>query len=371
MPVKKIAIIGLGLIGGSLGLAFKKDLKDCKIVGIARRQENIDKALEIEAIDEGTTSISDGVGDADIIFVCTPVGRIVEIINQISPYLKKGAIVTDVGSTKAQIVKEVDGTLPTGVYFVGGHPLAGSERHGIDAVNPSLFQNAFYLLTPTSKTNSQAFQTLHSILTQIGGNVIALDPERHDRVVATISHLPHLVASALVNLASSGTSEEENMILFAASGFRDMTRIAAGNPDIWLDICLSNSEAIIGTLERFKQSLDKVGELLRGSDEAGLRSVLEGARQTRLNLPAVLKKDLSELRVLSIPVIDRPGVLSEVTVTVGHLGINIEDIEIVHSEGRGVLKLTVVGEDNAKKAAEALSKKGHQPVVGGVMAEDA
>lgn len=368
--MKKIAIVGLGLIGGSLGLAFKKNLKDWRIIGIARRQETIDEALKLKAIDEGTTSIVEGVKDADLVFISTPVGSIVEVAEQVIPAMKTGGIITDVGSTKAEIVRAVEEILPEEVFFVGGHPMAGSERHGIEAASEALFQNAFYLLTPTSRTNGQAFQTIHAIVTQIGANVVALDPERHDRIVATISHLPHLVASALVNLASAGTSEEENILLFAASGFRDMTRIAAGNPNIWLDICLANAEAIRRTLQRFSKSLIELDQLLQRRDTAGLRRVLEGARQSRLNLPALLHKDLAELRVLSIPVIDRPGVLSEITVTVGHLGINIEDIELVHSEGRGVLKLTLRSEENAGKAAEALRKKGYQPAIGSAV-EDA
>lgn len=367
--MRKISIIGLGLIGGSLGLALKENLRDCRIIGVARRLEVIDKALEIHAIDEGTLSLAEGVREADIIFICTPVGKIVEIISEMLLSVKEGVIITDVGSAKAQIVQAVEKVLPAGVFFVGGHPLAGSERHGIEAAFPSLFQNAFYLLTPTPKTNNQAFQTLHSILTQIGANVVALDPERHDRIVASISHLPHLLASTLVNLTSKGASDEENTLLFAASGFRDMTRIAAGNTDVWLDICLVNSEAILHAVRSFQERLKEVDVMLALKDAEGLHRVLEGARQARLNLPALLHKDISELRVLSIPVIDRPGVLSEVTVTVGHLGVNIEDIEIVHSEGRGVLKLTVRSEENAKKAAEALTSKGYQPVISSV-AED-
>lgn len=358
---KRVILIGVGLIGGSLGLALRGLPHPPRVIGVARHRETIEGALKKGAIDEGTTSVLDGVKGSDVVFVATPVSSIVDIIREIYEHLEPGTIITDVGSTKAGIVHAVEEFLPPHLHFIGGHPMTGSEQAGIDAASDSLFKNAYYLLTPTSRTDTEAFQRLHSLLTAIGATVLAIDPDKHDKVVAAISHLPHVLSAALIGLTQKQMAETENLLLLAAGGFRDMTRIAAASPEIWTDICLENGVAILQAIEDFQRELGDLSELIRKRDGKKLARALEEARRARLNLPSILKKDLTRLWELSIPVADRPGVISDITLAIGRLGINVEDIEIVHAtETSGVLRLVLSGEENARKAAAALREKGYE-----------
>jgi len=358
---KQITIIGVGLIGGSLGLAFKNLSEPPLIVGVARHKETITRALEVGAIDKGATSYIEGVKNANIIFIATPVGSIVDIVRKIYPHLESGTIITDVGSTKANIVHGVEAFLPKYLHFIGGHPMTGSERTGVQAASASLFKNAYYLLTPTPRTNMNAFQHLHSLLTKIGALILAIDPDKHDKILATISHLPHILSATLVDFALKQTTETENPLLLAAGGFRDMTRIAASSPEIWSDICLENDAAILEALEEFQREIEDFSRFIKKRDRDGLVKKLEEARKTRLGLPSFVYKDLAQLRELSIPVIDKPGVISDITVTIGGMGINIENIEIVPStEYSGILKLVIAGDENSSKVAEALHSKGYE-----------
>ncbi len=354
-----IAIIGVGLIGGSLGLAIKALSNPPRIIGVSRREQTVAKALEVGAIDQGLTSIPDAVKDADLVFVATPLNAIVDTIKKIVPLLKPGVIITDVGSTKSNIIESVEQFLPDNLCFIGGHPMAGSEQQGVSFASPILFKNSFYILTPTKYTNTSDFRSLHSLLTSIGAQVLAVDPEKHDKIVSTLSHLPHIISAALVNLASKQTKESKNLLLIAAGGFRDMTRIAASNPDMWRDICMENSEAIMGSLEEFTKSLDVFKKDIQNSNDKELWEKFKEAQSIRKDLPKILHKEISELRELSIPVTDKPGVISDITVTLGRLGINIRDIEIVHmTEYSGVLRLVVNGDEEAQAAANALRELG-------------
>lgn len=361
IPFKKIAIIGVGLIGGSLGLAIKRLSHPPQVIGVARHQKTLDKALEKGAIHKGTISLKDGVAQADLVFVATPVGTIVEIVKEISPYLKAGAIITDVGSTKSNIIFQIEEFLPGHLKFIGGHPMTGSEHQGVEYADASLFENSYYILTPTPKTDTEAFRHLHSLLSALGANVLAVDGEKHDKIVATVSHLPHVIASTLMNLALRQAGERENLLLLAAGGFRDTTRIAASNWEMWLDICFENREAILEDLEEFQLLLREIFQLIKDKDRQGLKRNLEQARLARISMPSLVKKDLSQLRELLIPVIDRPGVISDITLALGKIGLNIEDIEILHSsEVSGILRLTVAGEKESLQAAQALREQGYK-----------
>lgn len=358
--LRRVCIIGIGLVGGSLGLALRSLPEPPEVVGVARRDETISQAVALGAVDEGTLDVAQGVSEADLVFIATPVGAIVPMLERIAPSVSVGAIVTDVGSTKTSIVRAAEGILVERCSFIGGHPMAGSERQGVEAASGSLLSGAHYLLTPTPRTDMEAFKKLHSILTQMGAHVLALDPETHDRVMAAISHLPHLASSGLVSVATQTTRESARLLLLAAGGFRDATRIAAGNPSMWADICLDNRQAIIEVIESYRQELSDMAGLIEVGDREALLGKLEEAKKARLSLPSALEIDVGELRNLFIPVVDRPGVISDITLTVGERGVNIEDIEILHASGSsGVLRLTVGGEESARAAAEALVGKGY------------
>lgn len=355
---RKIAVIGVGLIGGSLSLAVKRRWPEVKIVGYHPKLDHLDQALKLRVIDQATDDFAALCADADFIFVCTPVSGIISLIKNIRPYLETGTIVTDVGSTKGSLVYEAEELLSGGADFIGGHPLAGSEQKGVLAASASLFQNAVYVLTPTSNTSPAAFQQLHGLLAQLGARVIALSPEKHDQVVAIVSHLPHLLAASLINLAARSANETENILFFAAGGFRDMTRIAAGDPDLWVDISLENKAAIIKTLDNFMSELTNLREALKSGDAATLKKDLKQAKELRQSLSLTQQTEV-DLREIEIPVTDSPGVISQVTLAFGRLGINIEDIQIVHmSEKSGIVRLLVSESSNLDQALATMKEEG-------------
>lgn len=239
--------------------------------------------------------------------------------------------------------------------------MAGTEEEGIEAAKPGLFEGAWWILTPTERADPESYRLLHGILGRLGAQVMALDPARHDELMALISHLPHLTATALMNLAAERGREHAGLLALAAGGFRDVTRVAASSPEIWLDICRENHEAIARVLEMFAGRLLEVRDLVVEGKAEDLRGLFLSARESRRSLPGKpLEGDLVEIQV---PVPDRPGVLAEVTTLVGDLGINIENLEISHSAegGRGVLHLSVLGTRQATSVIDALESKGYEP----------
>lgn len=279
--VMRIAIIGLGLIGGSLGLGWKKaNIADLKIVGIPRREETIGQAIALGAIDEGTTDHIKGVIDADLIFVCTPINLILPVINEITPNLKKGAIVSDVGSSKYAIVSAAEKAMPKGTYFVGGHPMAGKETTKLEAAEAELFKNKIWALTKTAKTSQKAFDKVAQAVGWLGGSVFEIDPKTHDLIVAGISHMPLAVAAALVN-AVAGEPEKGLMTKVAASGFRDTTRIASGDPILGVDMFTTNRKAVLKMIGSFKRSLANLEKLIKEGNGEKIREELEKAKKFR------------------------------------------------------------------------------------------
>jgi len=239
--------------------------------------------------------------------------------------------------------------------------MAGSEQEGVDGADGALFEGATWVLTPTVDTDSQAFARIRTVVSSLGADVVALPPERHDELVAMVSHVPHLAAATLMALAADGADEHAAVLRLAAGGFRDMTRVAAGSPAIWPDICAENRNAIVGSLDRLVDALGRMRDLVASGDRDGLLVALERARGARLNLPGrvPVPEELAEVRV---PVPDRPGVLADVTTLLGELGVNIFDLEIAHSgEGpRGVLVM-MVRREAADDVRAALGERGYRP----------
>ncbi len=360
--IKSVAIIGIGLIGGSLGLALKQLVRIERVVGVALHQKTLDSARIIGAIDRGTTDAREAVIDAEIVFIATPISSVIDIAAEVIPNMKDGSILTDVGSTKQRIVEEIEQMLPENVSFIGGHPMAGSEMSGIDAASRDLFRNCAYILTPTGKTDLNGLRKLHALISKIGARVLSLDPEIHDRIAATVSHVPHVLSSVLVTLAMEEKEEFDSIFQIAAGGFYDMTRIAASDPNIWVDICFENKQAILEVLRDYRICLDAVTSLLEDEEKQGLREWLESAYNVRKSLRPGKPLKAEEVYDLIIAVPNRPGVISDITRAVGKMGINVEDIQIVHStEGQsGVLKIVVYGREEAERAAEILREKDYQ-----------
>jgi prephenate dehydrogenase len=264
-------------------------------------------------------------------------------------------VVTDVAGTKEGIVTAVGHP-----RFVGGHPMAGSEQEGVDGADPELFLGATWVLTPSEQTSGDAYSQVQAIVRTLGANPVAVEPRRHDELVALVSHTPHLTAAALMNLAVDAASSDATLLRLAAGGFRDMTRIAAGHPGIWPDVVAANRSAILSTLDRLTASLDKLRALVAAEDREGLLELLERARDGRVNLPTGAPS-LQRATEVRLPVPDRPGVIAEVSTLLGGLGVNIFDLEIVHSaEGdRGVMVL-IVDASAEQVVHAALGERGYR-----------
>jgi prephenate dehydrogenase len=268
--------------------------------------------------------------------------------------------VTDVGSVKAPIVAAVETARPDlAGRFVGGHPMAGSEQGGLDGADADLFVGATWVLTPTDRTDASVFSTVRRLVAGLGAEVIAVTPAHHDDLVAVVSHVPQLAATTLMDVAAGGREEPATLLRLAAGGFRDMTRIAAGDPGIWPDICVANRDAIVDALDGYLEALGGVRALVAGRDRDGLLELLERARAARRRLPVggAGAEPLVELRV---PVPDRPAVLAEVTTLAGSMGINISDIDIAHSvEGGGGVLVLLLPVKDLEAFEAALTDRGY------------
>jgi prephenate dehydrogenase len=342
-------VIGTGLIGGSIGLALRRD--GWHVTGGDADGARAAQALELGALD--------AIGldaDVEVTFVAVPVRAIAAAVRH--ALASTTGLVTDVGSVKGSVVDAV-----ADARFVGGHPMAGSEQEGLDGANPDLFEGAVWVLTPTPGTDDDAFAAVRSIVTSLGADVVALAPDRHDALVAVVSHVPHLTAATLMHLADERAEEHRALLRLAAGGFRDMTRVAAGHPGIWPDICDENRTAIVEVLDRLIEALTEMRTVVDAADRQALLAVLERARKARLNLPARMAQP-DEMIEVRVPVPDRPGVLADVTTLASDLDVNIADLEIAHSsEGdRGVLIL-VVASDRAERLQGGLLARGYRPSV--------
>jgi prephenate dehydrogenase len=348
---RRAAVVGAGLVGGSIASGLRT--RGWHVTGR--------DAEPVVAEEAKAAGVLDAVGDdpdAEITFVATPVGSIAaEVVRVLAqPGLRPDAVVTDVGGVKGPIVGAVSHP-----RFVGGHPMAGSEQVGLAGADPELFVGATWVLTPTAATDPGAYTTVQAVVGSLGAEVLSLPPEQHDLLVAVVSHVPHLAAATLMNVADRRAEQHGALMRLAAGGFRDMTRVAAGHPGIWPDVCADNAAAIVEGLDALVEELTALRHTVAAGDREALLHSLERAARARRSLPAgaVRPERLVEMRV---PVPDRPGVLAEITNSAGGLGVNIFDLEIAHSaEGdRGVLVM-VVDAGAADTLAPALCALGYRP----------
>lgn len=343
-------IIGTGLIGGSVGMALRA--QGWHVTGTDADPDTAARAVALGALDvEGEDR------EADLVVVATPVHVAAGIISDIlgSPSWNPAAVVTDVGSVKGPLLAAVDRP-----RFVGGHPMAGSEQVGIEGASAELFFGATWVLTPTPSTDPAAYAQVRTVLAGFGANVVALDPAEHDSLVAVVSHVPHLTAATLMALAADLGEEHGALLQLAAGGFRDMTRIAAGQPSIWPGICDDNADAIVATLDLLIESLGTMRRRVAERDHDSLLEILQRAATARRAMSERVQRPEALVEV-RIPVEDRPGMFAEIAVLATELGINIFDVEIAHSvEGdRGVL-VVVIDVTSSPIFTEALAAKGHR-----------
>ncbi len=279
--IQRVAIVGLGLIGGSLGYELKKSHPGLQIYGISRKATTIERAVGMGCIDEGATVYDERLKGCQLVFLCPPIHETIPTLKKALPFLSPGTIVTDAASIKGPIVKEADPLMPEDIHFIGSHPMAGTEHQGIEAAVKGLFDQAVWALTPTGKASPQALSALKNFLSKLPVRLLELDPEEHDLSVAAISHLPIAVASALVSLVMKNDQDFPAMKQLAASGFRDTTRVASGNPTMGADILINNRQAVIRLLKEFRDALDEIQIKMETGNYDSLLKELEAIKAFR------------------------------------------------------------------------------------------
>src|SRR5919199_6919584 len=362
----KLAIVGTGLIGASVGLAAKRAGVD-EIRGFDVDADALRIAAERGAVDDAAPSLEDAVRDADLVIVAAPVTALPGQVAAVLQASGERTTVTDVGSTKAAVARATAGS----PRFVGGHPVCGSEARGPAAANPDMFEGATWVLTPVAATDPDRYRVLHGFVSSLGAVPIAVDPQAHDRLVALTSHLPHALANLLLNQAASTRADGHDPLAAAGGSLRDMTRVAGANPRIWVDIFLDNADALAGALAEHRRRVEQVERALAEGDAGFLARWIGEASGHRRRMLAEAYEQPGALQRLRVHVPDRPGVLAGITQALGAERINIEDFELQHMspERGGTLTLLVTGEEQAARAAETLEAQGYAVVVSPVLDE--
>ncbi len=278
MHFHKVTILGVGLIGASFALAMRKHGLCNEIAGHGRKEDNLIRAKEKGVIDSFDLDPSKACAGADLVLFAVPVGSFVDLLIKIKGALKKNSIVTDAGSVKGRLVRDMEALMPEGVYFVGAHPIAGSERSGIDSAGADLFQDAKCIITPTEKTDREALAKITALWETFGSVIKIINPDEHDRIYAAVSHLPHLIAYEIMNTVAD---MDGSYLAFSGQGFKDTTRIASSAPELWRDICLLNKDFILESIELFKRNIDRASQYLRDSDAESIERDFRKARTLR------------------------------------------------------------------------------------------
>lgn len=360
---RRIAVVGFGLVGASFAAAVRAAYPDTRVLAV-----DIDERTLAEAVERGWAT--DGalpddpaferfVGDGcDLVVLATPVGAAERYFEDLARWDYRG-IVTDTASTKARITALAERVLPHPENFVPGHPMAGSEVNGIEGARPDLFKGAHWILCPDADTPAEHFPRLHELVTSIGARVIALPREDHDEAVAVVSHVPHIMASSLVQLASRHADDQQALMRLAAGGFKDSTRIAAGSPELWCGIAFDNKDALSDGLDEIQGIIGAFADALASDDRAALTTLLADAAAARRALPAAWVPSTERLLEVRIPMEDRPGVVAEVTTVTSSVGCNIQSIEIDHvTEDSAVLSLVLTDEGDIGQLSAQLINAG-------------
>jgi prephenate dehydrogenase len=350
----RLAVIGTGLMGASVGLAAKRAGVG-HVAGYDADGEALQVAAERGAVDEQSTSMEAAVGNAELVVVAVPVTQLSSQVRAVLEAAPEGATVTDVGSTKQWATG-------LGDRFVGGHPVCGREAHGPAHAGADLFDGATWFLTPGAATDPDRYRLVHGFVVSLGAVPVAIDPQAHDRLVALTSHLPHALANVLVNQAGAGRIEGHDPLAAAGGSLRDMTRVAGANPRIWVDIFLDNAGALGEALAEHRRRIEQLEQALAARDAGTLaRWIAEAYGNRRRMLAEAYPGDPGALQRVTVHVPDRPGVLAGITQALGAERINIEDFELRHfsPERGGVLTVLVSGESEATRAAELLEAQGY------------
>lgn len=341
--VRQILVVGLGLIGGSIASAIKHRFPQIRIVGLDAKPSETMQALEWGMIDEIGMSYEIDAPNSDVIFFCTPVKQTERFLNEtLKIELKPNVIITDVGSTKREVVESAIPLMSEGVQFVGGHPMAGSHKSGIIAANRLLFENAYYLLTPLSENDLDACGTLEELLKDTQAKFLRVTPSEHDKLVGMLSHLPHIIASGLVNQAELFSEDHPEARVLAAGGFRDITRIASSDPIMWTDILLSNQEVLIQLINIWQKNMSQISELIQQNNREAIFDFFVRAKNTRDALPVHNEGAIPAFHDLYLDIPDVPGVIAEVTSSLAEDNISIVNLRVLETREdiNGILQIS-------------------------------
>jgi prephenate dehydrogenase len=351
----RIAVLGVGLIGGSIGLAARRRL-NAEVAGFDPDRELLDRAAELGAIDAAHPSVAAAVEGAEIVFCAAPVTALPALAAEALDAASEDCAITDVGSVKRDVIA----ALGSDARFIGGHPLAGAETSGVENARADLFEGARWYLTPTPKTVGLLYDRVQRAISEIGARPQAIEAETHDRLMATISHLPHVLANVLVTQAATALSEEAEHLPEVGPSFRDATRVAGANPAIWGDIFAGNREAVAAEIDGVVARLTEAAELLRSGDRDAVGAWHEQALRRRRELieTEIAGGPLHELRVL-VP--NRPGIVAEVALELGRAGVNIEDMALYPAPDMtsGAISLYIAGDEEAERAEKLVRDLGH------------
>jgi prephenate dehydrogenase len=367
--IQRLAIVGLGLMGGSLGLAARERAAVTHIAGFDPDEGARAAALARGCVDEATGDLATAVAGADLIALCAPVTELPAVLAELAE-LAPGATVTDIGSTKAGVVAAVPPSLRS--RFIGGHPLCGMETRGAQNARAELFEGATWYLTPLAETEPARVRDLHRLVAALGATPVAVDAGVHDRLLALTSHLPHVLANLLVVQAGEARIDGHDPLTAIGGSFRDMTRVAGANPRIWVDIYLDNREALAAVLREHQRALGEALAALEAGDAGYLaRWIGQASGHRRRALAAQFDQRPEELYRVQVHVPDRPGVFAGITQALGAARINIEDFELHHftPERGGTIELLVAGSEAAERAVELLDAQGYGALAAPVLAE--
>lgn len=355
MSMNTFGFLSLGLIGGSIALAIKHVTPDAKIVAYARRQSTLDEALAAGAIDEGTTEINELFSDCDMIFLCAPVTINNKFLEQLKPIISDKTIITDVGSVKGAIHETVT-RLGLNRNFIGGHPMAGSEKTGFCNANPIILENAYYILTPTEEVSKEAVAEYYSLVKKIGAIPLILNHKEHDYVTAAISHVPHLIAAALANLVHDHDSEEGTMKLIAAGGFKDITRIASSSPDMWESICMANADNIADLLDDYISSLQVISKAMHAKEKGFTFNLFTASKEYRDSFADLPKGPIKKIFACYVDIPDKTGSIASLATLLAKADISIKNIGIIHNREfeEGVLRVEFYDETTLDEAVVLL-----------------
>jgi prephenate dehydrogenase len=355
----RIAVLGVGLIGGSIGLAARRRL-DAEVVGYGRSPERLRRAVEVGAIDRASGSLAEACEGVDLVFCCAPVAALPGQAREALAAAGPETAVTDVGSTKSELVA----ALGDDERFIGGHPLAGAETAGVENAREDLFEGARWYLTPTDRSSGVLYDRLQRALAALGARPQAIDPQGHDRLMATVSHVPHVLANALASEAAHSLTKDTERLPDVGPSFRDMTRVAGSNPAIWADIFASNREAVAASVDSVAARLREAAELIRSGDPEALTVWHAAAAEARSQL-LESEADTGPLCELRIVVANRPGTIAELALALGEAGVNIEDMALHPAPDMtsGAVSLWVGGTEQATRAAQLVRELGHTVTV--------